>query len=110
MNSRTILRLLNLVFLLVVVIACDRDDPEPPNEHVNNWIYGNMDFWYYWKYEIPTNVDKTLAPDDFFELLLSDKDRFSWIQKNYKELLGLLQGVQKEPGYEYFLYRESSSN
>jgi carboxyl-terminal processing protease len=111
MNLKSLLRHLNL-FILLVAVACHRDDPKPanPNEHVNNWIFENMDFWYYWQDEMPANPDKSLAPDAFFESLLSDKDRFSWIEENYQELLSMLQGVEKEPGYEYALYRESASN
>src|SRR5690349_8186260 len=111
MKSRIALKLPGFLLLLLVV-ACHRDDPQPanPNQHVNDWIYSNMDYWYYWTDEIPDNPDKSLEPDAFFESLLSDKDRFSWIEDNYQQLLGELQGVQKEPGYEYALYLESGSN
>jgi carboxyl-terminal processing protease len=50
-----------------------------------------------------------LGPEEFFKSLLSDKDRFSWIEENYEQLLNELQGVTKEPGFEYVLYRESES-
>lgn len=93
---------------IVVLQACDSDDgPEHPNEHVNNWIYTNMDFWYYWTPELPDDPDKTLEPSEFFESLKSDKDRFSWIQDNYLELINSLRGVNKESGIEFALYRET---
>ena len=98
-----------LMVVLVTLPACN-DDDEHPNEYVNNWIDVNMDFWYYWNTDLPSNPDKTLAPDDFFESLLSTDDRFSWIQENYQELLNSLQGVNEEAGYELALYRESLDN
>jgi C-terminal processing protease CtpA/Prc len=43
-------------------------------------------------------------------LLYTSEDRFSWIQDNYIDLLNELQGVSKEAGYEFVLYKESSAN
>ncbi|HCZ35448.1 MAG TPA: peptidase [Cytophagales bacterium] len=108
-------RLAALAFSTVVMVAmvtlsaCNEDD-EHPNQHVNNWIEVNMDFWYYWNTTMPSNPNKTLAPDDFFESLLNDDDRFSWIQDNYQELLNSLQGVNEEAGYELALFNESLDN
>ncbi len=98
-----------VIVVMVTLSACNEDD-EHPNEHVNNWIEVNMDFWYYWNTTMPSNPDKTLAPDDFFESLLNDDDRFSWIQDNYQELLNSLQGVNEEAGYELALFNESLDN
>jgi carboxyl-terminal processing protease len=112
MNFR---RLAALAFSAVVIAAlvtlssCSEDD-EHPNEYVNNWIEVNMDFWYYWNTTMPSNPDKTLAPDDFFESLLNDDDRFSWIQDNYQELINSLQGVNEEAGYELALFLESEGS
>jgi carboxyl-terminal processing protease len=110
MDSKSLLRIFSLAFLVLVAVACDRDDPVHPNEHVNNWIYDNMKFWYYWTDEIPADPDRSLEHKAFFESLLSDKDRFSWIEENYQELLNSLQGVEKEPGYEFVLYREAEGS
>lgn len=98
-----------LVLSLVIVSGCNEEE-EHPNEHVNNWIEVNMDFWYYWNTTLPSNPDKTLAPDDFFESLLNEDDRFSWIQDNYQELLNSLQGVNQEAGYELALFLESEGS
>lgn len=96
--------------VIVLLQACDKNDPEHPNVRVNEWIYANMDYWYYWTSEIPDGVDKTLEPDKFFESLKSDKDRFSWIQPDYQELMNSLRGVNKESGIEFTLFRESPDN
>ena len=105
------------VILMSVIAAsslifqqCSDSKPLSDNEYVNNWILENMEFAYFWNTEIPAKPDKRQLPDDFFYSLLSDNDRFSWIQDNYQELLNSLQGVNIEAGYEFILYRESSSN
>ena len=56
------------------------------------------------------STDKNLNPDDFFQSLLTDDDRFSWIQENYQELLNSLKGISKEAGFEFVLYQEDGSN
>jgi carboxyl-terminal processing protease len=111
-------RLLSLLMmaLALVVSSCDQDDDPNPvaansgNAHVNEWILENMNFWYLWSNELPGAPNKNLAPDDFFQSLLSDDDRFSWIQENYQELLNSLQGISKEAGFEYVLYKEEDSD
>ena len=102
--------------LAVVVSSCDEEDDLNPgivnanNAHVNEWILENMDFWYLWSNELPGAPDKNQAPDDFFQSLLTDDDRFSWIQENYQDLLNSLQGISKEGGFEYVLYKEDDNN
>jgi carboxyl-terminal processing protease len=122
MNYRLVQKLQQSIFstlflaLLVLVSACDQDDDPSPdvlnedNAHVNEWIYKNMEFWYLWSNELPANPDKNSNPDEFFQSLLSDDDRFSWIQENYQDLLNSLQGISKEAGFEFVLYKEDDSN
>jgi carboxyl-terminal processing protease len=98
-----------LITVLVTLPACNEDD-ENPNAYVNNWIEANMGFWYYWNTTLPSEPNKRLAPDEFFESLLNEEDKFSWIQENYLELLNSLQGVNKEAGYELVFYQESEDN
>jgi carboxyl-terminal processing protease len=84
--------------------------PLSDNAYVNTWIQNNMEDYYLWNDEIPNAPDTSLAPDAFFESLLSNEDRFSWIQEDYLELLNSLQGVSKEAGYDIKLYRVSAAN
>lgn len=104
-----------ILVLCILVSSCDRaDDPAPvsineENTHVNSWILDNMQLWYLWENELPPSPDKSASPNAFFESLLSSKDRFSWIQENYKELLNSLQGISKEAGYEYVLYKDEGT-
>lgn len=102
-----------LLFLLVCFSCRDKDkDPAPvksEHEPVNTWILGNMEFWYLWENELPPSPDKNNDPETFFNSLLSPEDRFSWIQDNYIELINSLQGVSKEAGYEFVLYKDSNA-
>lgn len=110
-------QLSKLVMIVIMIFTtvflfqqCSDDKPLSDNQYVNNWILENMEFAYLWNTEIPAKPDKTQLPDEFFNSLLSDQDRFSWIQDNYLELLNSLQGVNMEAGYEFVLYRESNAN
>lgn len=80
------------------------------NEYVNSWIQENMEYWYLWNDGLPEGADKNLDPEAYFDALLSEDDRFSWIQSNYQELLNSLQGISKESGYEFVLYREKEGS
>jgi carboxyl-terminal processing protease len=95
---------------LLLLSRCDSNETLSENEYVNGWILDNMEFYYLWNDQIPNSPNKSQEPDVFFESLLSEEDRFSWIQENYEELLNSLQGVNKEAGYEFKLYREDASN
>jgi carboxyl-terminal processing protease len=104
-----------LLLLMVVFVSCkdEASDPVPvasPNVKVNNWIYETMGFWYYWNQQLPTGADKSQDPETFFKSLLSSEDRFSWIQPNYEELVNSLQGISKEAGFEFVLYKESEGS
>jgi carboxyl-terminal processing protease len=113
-----------LTFLsLIVMIACkpeqDITDPEDVsgtvenNRYVNTWMRDILDDYYYWNYNLKTGVDKTLAPDEYFDKCLywyndttaTDGDRFSWIMEDYTELQDYLQGVvSNEIGFDMTFY------
>lgn len=76
------------------------------NQYVNNWIYDNMNLYYYWTQDMPDKNISGESPDDFFYSLISNQDRFSWIQPNFQELLNSLQGITLESGYEFVLYND----
>lgn len=106
-------KLLIPVLILFLFQACDDSNnpsPSASNEHVNSWIYENMKYWYYWTSSIPSNPDKSQDPEAFFTSLKNSEDRFSWIQKDFKELLNSLRGVNKEAGFEFALYREAEGS
>ncbi len=80
--------------VLLALTACGNDslpDPSPgtPTDTagytaVNEWVYGNMDYYYLWTDQLPDkeDTDLTLYPGDYFETLRNKADRFSWITDN----------------------------
>lgn len=104
-------RVLVGMVILIAFPACNDDDNSAKgNKYVNNWIYDNMELYYLWNTDLPSSPNRSKAPDEFFNSLLSEEDRFSWIQENYIELLNSLQGVNREAGYEFKLYLESENS
>lgn len=103
-----------IVALFPIIISCDDDNDVDPatakNRHVNDWILGNMQYFYYWNEDMNVNADANQTPDQYFTDLLVSQDRFSWIQDNYEELLNSLNGISKEAGFEFVLYRESETS
>lgn len=80
------------------------------HQYVNSWILENMRYWYLWNDKLPDKPDKNLDPESFFNSLLYKEDRFSWIQGDFSELINSLQGISKESGYEFVLYREKEGS
>jgi len=107
-------KLLLPLFLSLIIfgISCNGDDNDTvnPNEDINNWIYSNMDFWYYWTDLMPPKPSTQLEPADFYESLLVSGDRFSFIYDDYEELVNLLNGVSLESGFEFKLYLEEEGS
>lgn len=106
-----------LMALTVVIISGCKEEEEPQfkigpvnqSSDINNWIFEQMDLWYYWTDELGSKPTTNLTPADFYESLLVDQDRFSFIYEDYQELIDLLNGVQLESGYEFKLYYEPES-
>lgn len=104
------------LFLLVVVVSLfsckdEISDEKSFNAYVNEWIYANMDGIYYWNKDLPAYKKNYNDPEAYFETLLHSEDRFSAIFDDYEALMNRLTGVSPaEVGFDYKLYRESSSN
>jgi carboxyl-terminal processing protease len=119
-NHWGISRLTALFFIGLAgfVVSCKEDEVlsgnnnvvSAENQYVNKWILQNMQDWYLWNAELPSDNDENLDPSEYFSELLSAEDRFSWLQPNYEELINSLQGINKEGGYEFVLYKESSNS
>lgn len=99
-----------MVAVMIVVPACSEDEGGVSNKYVNEWIYVNMEYFYYWTDDLPTYHSTSTDPEDYFNSLLSTEDRFSWIDPNFNELIKSLSGINKEAGYEYKLYQRSGTN
>jgi carboxyl-terminal processing protease len=105
------------IFLFIISWSCkDKEEELPapvldPNEITNNWILEVMSEVYYWLDDLGKPIDKKSDPEDFFEALLNrPTDRFSAIYPDYQELINGLSGVSLEAGYEFQLYRASSTS
>lgn len=105
------------IFMALFAISCNQEeDPEPKvdpssNEAINSWILDVMDEVYLWLNDLGTPIAADSDPENYFEALLNrPTDRFSVIYPDYQELVNSLSGVTLDAGYEFTLYRESSSN
>lgn len=102
-----------LLILLTISVACkdDIDDEKKLNAYVNEWLYVNMDAYYYWKTELPVYKKSYESPEEYFETLLYKDDRFSAFYDNYNELINRLNGVTaSEVGFEFKLFQASTTN
>ena len=87
------------LWLVVIFVACQRDNDKPvlPEETLvlNNWIWEGMNDVYLWEEFIP-GLDPETEPDpqEFFYKLLYEDDRDSWITDDYEALLAMCQGVE----------------
>jgi len=106
-------------FLIIALMSCKEEEEilpevkvEPnPNIAINNWILKVMKEVYLWLPEMRSPIADTSDPSTYFEALLNrPTDRFSVIYPDYKALVNSLSGISLEAGYEFTLYRESSSN
>jgi C-terminal processing protease CtpA/Prc len=87
--------------------------------YVNTWIKNTLQDYYYWNDKLPTNSDRTLDPEEYFNSILywydpvtaPDGDRFSWIEKDYTKLISSLNGVvSNEIGFDMSLYYKDDAH
>ncbi|WP_222984462.1 S41 family peptidase [Flagellimonas meishanensis] len=113
--------------LSLLMSACNNDDDTPVSTDivVQNFMWRAMNLWYFWQGEVPNLADtrftsdeqlidfleETPNPEDFyFDVLLFNDDRFSFLNEDYKELVNNLSGVSKSNGLEFGLRRFSGSD
>jgi len=87
---------------LVWLSSCKKDNPGPSGETdvaINQYILDTMRKDYLWIDDIPEDRSLNLNqnPSSFFNSILSNQDRFSWIQ-NAEELHDEQQGIIKTSG------------
>ena len=125
-----------LISFLIISIGCSKDSSDELEEEVdivdqerdlkleiNDFIWEGLNYWYYWQEYVPnlsdTKINNAAAyeafldkdePSDFFNSLKHPDDRFSWIQDDYEELEGLLQGVELSNGMEFGLFVECNNS
>lgn len=115
-----------LVLIAGIAIGCKKDDgiSVPLQNEVNEFVWFGMNGYYYWVDEIEDlSIDKYPTynalhtflntysdPENLFDDLMYEDDRFSWIVDDYEELEASFQGVSKSFGYELGLLRLSSGS
>jgi len=114
---------LSLTLLTLLILAScskDRDDELAPlaELEIENFIYNGMQLYYLYKPEIPqlgntffeSTADLTVylsgfaGPEDlFYNGLVADVDRFSFLSDDYRDLENSFAGVTKTSGIDYGL-------
>lgn len=89
---------------LIVVLSCANNGPTGPTgpyAFVNQWIYDEMDLYYFWQETIPepSAVDGEQLPERWFDQLTRSDDSFSYMSSNSEDLLNDLNGIVYEAGY-----------
>lgn len=105
------------VCLSMLLNACEPGEDvigsEKNNEYVNTWMMKTLRTYYYWTDRLPMKSDLTMDPEAHFESIMywydpvtaPDGDRFSWIEKNYTDLVASLNGVvSNEIGFDMAIY------
>lgn len=83
-----------IAVIATILTGCSSDEPILPEEQpsiseniyleFNKWVYAQMNAQYLWRSDLPDSLDCNydLAPKEFFQSLLSSKDRFSYFTSN----------------------------
>lgn len=83
-----------IAIFAVLLMSCSSDESNLSEEQFstseniylefNQWVYSEMNRQYLWREDLPDslNCNYDLAPRDFFNSLLSEKDRFSYFTNN----------------------------
>ena len=108
------------ILIIFGLFSCHQNDNLTPGNQissetlaVNNFIWDNMDHYYLWRDYMPQNIDLTQEPDPkalFDKLLYKTEDRWSFITDNKNDLINELNGIQKSFGFNFKLYKQSSSS
>lgn len=100
--------------LIVIAFSCKKDDPDPDpepepteNEIIIEWVWDVMTDVYYWAEEVDRSLYPTeeTDPEVFFESLLNEKDRFSWIVDDYQELVNSFNNITLSNGISPYFIR-----
>lgn len=122
--------------LSLLVSACSDDDNQIKNGETPKLLQGSdaitqhfmwqaMNLWYFWQGDVDVLSDtrfnsdqqytefleQTSNPADFYyDVLLFNEDRFSFLNDDYTELVNNLSGVSRSNGLEFNLMQFSEGN
>jgi len=119
-----------LLLGLLLIVSCSKSDDDPgglnPNADVTvqDFMWKAMNLWYFWQSDVPNLADDRFSTDEeynnflagtsdpsdfFFDRLLFNEDRFSFLNSDYTELTQNLSGISRSNGLEFglFLFQDS---
>ncbi len=114
-----------IIFVAINLYNCTEKDTIPNDVEVQNFVWKSMNLYYLWQDDISDLQDdrflnqtelntylKNKTPEELFESLKSEQDRFSWMVDDYIALENLLVGITKNNGMEFGLIAisEDSNN
>ena len=117
MNRRLIYPVTGILIFLMVY-SCRKDVDEEVEKipqatlETNQWIYENMNQYYFWNDRMPAGLDHTREadPEAYFYKLLYDQDRWSGITDDYPSLESELSGDPSTMGYYPAFYLIDAKN
>ncbi|AZQ44154.1 S41 family peptidase [Nonlabens ponticola] len=127
MNYRPLL-LISFIAATSLIIGCadDNDDRFASDVTIKNFVYRGMNAFYLYKAEIPVLADDRFetvneleeyhkqfdSPEEFFNSLKFDRDKFSIIYDDYIALEQVLSGQSPSNGMEFVLveYPDNDAN
>ncbi len=116
-----------LIFTAAILFNCSKAEQLPENIEVHNFIWRGLNAFYLWQDEVPDLQDDRFSnqsqlnsflggfdePRDLFdELIVSDKDDFSFLVEDRDALVNSQQGSSLNNGMEFGLkrYADNSNN
>ena len=113
---KKIITLLVSILVLINLFNCTEKDDIPKDVEVQNFVWKAMNLYYLWQEDVPDLQDDRFTaqgelnsfldgktPENLFDELLSEQDRFSWIVDDYIALENLFAGVTLNNGMEFGL-------
>ncbi|HKK81651.1 MAG TPA: PDZ domain-containing protein, partial [Prolixibacteraceae bacterium] len=121
--------ILLLMVSIFLIYSCKEDevvkpDPEPDqkpkeltdtekeNRDINQWVINAMEVYYLWEDQLSDSmVAGTGDPEEFFNTLLVEEDKWSYIVDDYEEYFAEFQGTPTSMGYspQFWLYNDSKN-
>ncbi len=109
----TLLHFAIIVLFISILPSCDEDSNANGSYSIeNNWIYTNMDDFYFWYNKIDnSSVPGNLNPEDYFySLVYEQEDKWSYITDDYASLIASLAGEPVTMGYSPAIGQFAGSN
>lgn len=123
-------KFLSLFFVLSFFISCSSDDNDPDTQQeeqqavelsseINEFVWQAMNEWYFWQEDVDDLADDRFAdtnafytylngfstPEQLYDAIQFDKDRFSGIVDDYDVLFNSFSGIATTNGVEFTLTR-----